>query len=168
MYSPFKSLKESVFVNLVNQKCPCGSEKLFNECCAVYHNGVVCETPEQVMRSRYVAFMLNQFDYLKKTWHPETLPEDLGDDEPNNWIKLEIIECDVDEEDGEAEVEFKAYLIHDKKLEMLHECSYFEKIDGHWLYHSGEFLSPDSKAKKIKGADPCPCGSGKIFKNCHG
>ena len=117
------------------------------------------------MRSRYSAFCKGEISYLKKTWHPETLPDDLDQDEPGNWIGLEIIESDSDEDEGE--VEFKAKLIFSEKIETLHERSLFLKVDGQWLYHSGEFLNEGAVPEKIKRNNPCPCGSGKNFKNCH-
>lgn len=116
------------------------------------------------MRSRYVAFFNNDLDYLKKTWHPETFPEDLGSEEPSNWVGLDILAAEEDGEEGE--VEFKARLIFQNKLEVLHEISYFDKIDGAWLYHSGDFEN-DGKPEKISKSAVCPCGSGKQFGNCH-
>jgi SEC-C motif-containing protein len=117
------------------------------------------------MRSRYVAFTRGDWEYLKKTWHPETLPEDLGDDEPSQWVGLKVIQAS--EDDDEGEVEFEARLIYDDKLEILHEISDFEKINGAWLYHSGEFLN-DDKPVKISRGQPCPCGSNKTYAQCHG
>jgi len=145
--------------------CPCGSQTEFDHCCGLYIvGGTLAPTPETLMRSRYVAFTRNDLDYLKKTWHPETYPEDLGTEEPSNWVGLEIIEASEDEDEGE--VEFKAKLIYDNRLEVLHEVSYFDKVDGAWLYHSGEFEN-DGKAEKISKSAPCPCGSGKKFGTCH-
>jgi SEC-C motif-containing protein len=124
--------------------------------------------PEETMRSRYSAFCLGNLEYLKKTWHPETLPDDLDDSEPMGWVHLDVVEVAIDDEEGlEGEVEFVAKLIHNKKVETLHEVSQFEKVDGKWLYHSGEFKSPENNVEKLKGSDPCPCKSGKQFKNCH-
>jgi hypothetical protein len=94
------------------------------------------------------------------------LPE-LDGSEPNQWVSLEVLEVAIDEEDREAEVEFVAKLILDNGLEILHEVSDFEKVDGKWLYHSGEFKSENSSLKKIPMGSPCPCQSGKAFKNCH-
>ncbi len=145
--------------------CPCGSKQEFVQCCGLYISGqALAPHPETLMRSRYVAFCRNDIEYLKKTWHPETYPEELGQEEPSNWIGLEIIEAS--EEGDEGEVEFKAQLIYDNKLETLHELSYFDKIEGQWLYHSGDFEN-DGKPEKISKGAPCPCRSGKKFGNCH-
>ena len=146
--------------------CPCGSKAPYAECCLPFIDGSkLAEEPQVLMRSRYTAFCVNAIKYLQDTWHPETLPEDLGNDEPNNWVSLEIIEFDHDEEEGE--VEFKASLIYDDKLETLHERSLFLFEQGKWLYHSGEFLNDGGHVRKLKKGEPCPCDSGKSFKNCH-
>ena len=147
--------------------CNCGTQQPYTNCCGPYHSGNENPTdPETLMRSRYSAFCRADNDYLKKTWHPETCPEDLSE-EPNNWISLEIIEVGIDDADETGEVEFIAKLIYDGKLETLHELSQFEKVDGRWLYHSGEFKN-DAGPQKISRNEPCPCASQKKFKNCHG
>lgn len=145
--------------------CPCCSQTAYSACCQPFiEGGVLATTPEQLMRSRYVAFTGANWDYLKKTWHPETCPEDLGEEEPSVWVGLKILQAS--EEGDEGEVEFEARLIYDNRLEVLHEISDFDRIDGAWLYHSGEFLN-DHKPEKISRSQPCPCGSGKKFAQCH-
>ena len=43
--------------------CPCGSGELYEKCCGVYHSGAaVPETPEQLMRSRYSAYVKRETD----------------------------------------------------------------------------------------------------------
>lgn len=146
--------------------CPCGSKQLFSQCCEPYlRQGQLAADPTTLMRSRYSAFCLGDVEYLKNTWHPDTCPDDLGSDEPSNWVSLEILDCDVDGDEGE--VEFRACLIFDNKLETLHEISQFDLIDGRWLYHSGEFKNEGDKPKPIAKNAPCPCGSGKAFSQCH-
>lgn len=153
---------------ITNTKCPCGLGEDYAECCGQYiDGGKLAPEPESLMRSRYTAFALQKIDYLKKTWHPETLPDDLDDSEPNCWVSLEIVDASMDDEEIEGEVEFIAKLIYNNKLEVLHEISQFDKVNGHWLYHSGEFKEPDAKAQKLSKSERCPCGSGRSFKNCH-
>jgi SEC-C motif-containing protein len=118
------------------------------------------------MRSRYTAFCLGDYAYLKQTWNPETYPEDLGSDEPSIWIKLEILDSEVEADQGT--VEFKAQLIYGNKLETLHELSHFDLIEGRWLYHSGEFLNEGEKPRSLAKGEPCPCGLGTVFSQCHG
>jgi SEC-C motif-containing protein len=146
--------------------CPCGSKTSLGDCCGPYlSQAKVAEDPATLMRSRYSAFCLGAYEYLKQTWHPETCPDDLGTEEPSNWVSLEILDVDVDGD--ESEVEFRACLIFDNKLETLHEISSFDRVDGKWLYHSGEFQNEGAKPKVIARNAPCPCASGKVFSQCH-
>lgn len=49
------------------QDCPCG-QGLYAECCQPLHVGQQCaKHAEQLMRSRYSAFALQQIDYLLST-----------------------------------------------------------------------------------------------------
>jgi SEC-C motif-containing protein len=119
------------------------------------------------MRSRYSAFFTDNIPYLKLTWHPDTYPEDLAAGEAGRWVGLEILDSFVDELEGEGEVEFRARFLLGNKLEILHERSDFEKIEGRWVYHSGEFLNEGENLSKVAPGDPCPCQSGLPFKDCH-
>ena len=52
--------------------CLCGSNNLFSECCEPYlQNKKEADNPETLMRSRYCAFALRDYNYIRKTWHPE-------------------------------------------------------------------------------------------------
>jgi len=49
--------------------CPCGSSKVFANCCELYIvGGGVAPTAEYLMRSRYTAYTLRHEDYLLSTW----------------------------------------------------------------------------------------------------
>lgn len=151
-----------------DRPCPCGSQLLWPSCCGPYIEGTrPAPNPEALMRSRYTAFFLDNIAYLKQTWHPDTYPDELSPGEPGHWVGLEIIESWEDEKEGEGEVEFRARFLLGNKLEILHERSDFEKIDGRWVYHSGEFLNDGAGPRKVAPGDPCPCGQAKPFKDCH-
>ena len=46
--------------------CPCKSGKTYGECCGpVIAGDVKAETPEQVMRARYSAYVTGEIQYLK-------------------------------------------------------------------------------------------------------
>ena len=153
-------------IDLPKEKCLCRSGNLYEECCKLFiEGGVNAPNPELLMRSRYTAFAKEKWEYLKYTWHPETVPDSL-EGESSTWIGLEIIDSDVDEDQCEGEVEFIAKLIYDDKLEILHEVSHFDLINGRWFYHSGEFQNEDQTARKISKSASCPCGSQKKYKNC--
>lgn len=55
--------------------CYCGNNTTYQNCCEVYHkNGGKTKTAEQLMRSRYSAFVLANGDYLMQTHHSSTRP----------------------------------------------------------------------------------------------
>ncbi len=45
------------------------------------------------MRSRYSAFAVGDGDYLWRTWHPRTRPENVALDPRLRWTGLEIVEA---------------------------------------------------------------------------
>lgn len=57
--------------------CPCGSGKDFAACCGRFlDGGQTPETPEELMRSRYSAYVLGRENWIRATWAPETYPAD--------------------------------------------------------------------------------------------
>ncbi|MGL5046562.1 MAG: YchJ family protein, partial [Shewanella sp.] len=65
-------------MTVIEKNCPCGSRISYQKCCAPLHihvdsGEVIARTPEQLMRSRYCAFVLKNFDYILKTHHPDFL-----------------------------------------------------------------------------------------------
>ena len=144
------------------RKCPCGSGLNYSECCAtLIELGVPAETAEQLMRSRFTAYVLNKPDYLFQTWHSDTRP-DLSElaNSPVKWDFLKVISAN--EATNRAEVEFLARGHADGHDVILHERSRFINEDEQWYYLDGEIFAQPSK----NGL--CPCGSGKKFKRCCG
>jgi SEC-C motif-containing protein len=146
--------------------CPCGSGLNYSDCCALFHNGQVAATPEQLMRSRYSAYVLgNLGEYLFQTWHPDTRGDlTIASLQNNNtdWKKLDVLSHQQNNNRGE--VEFKAWYLEQGQLNCLHERSRFEHIGGQWLYLEGDIFA--SNAASVGRNDPCPCGSGRKFKKC--
>ena len=159
--------------------CPCGGfegadGKLFSDCCMPFIQGdAKPEFCEQLMRSRYTAYSMENVDYLIKTWHP--LKQDqlsrvelLQSAKSTQWIRLEVVNSSQKGLCGT--VEFKAWFKHKdlegagKEINCLHEVSQFEKIEDQWFYLDGEVDS--SSQVKVGRNDPCPCGSGKKYKKC--
>lgn len=98
------------------------------------------------MRSRYCAYVLNNFDYLRASWHSSTCPSDLGvhDDAqvPTKWMGLNIKKSWQGEGADEAFVEFIAkYKVGGNGVERLHEVSRFVREDGRWFYVDGVFVN---------------------------
>lgn len=120
------------------------------------------------MRSRYCAFVIRNSDYLLRTWHADTRPEQLQLERDVSWFGLEIVASDAGGPgDSDGRVEFIAQFNGHDRLQYLHERSRFVRENGRWFYLDGEILPPPT-ARKIGRNAPCPCGSGKKYKRCCG
>lgn len=127
-----------------NSKCPCGSRLKYKKCCYVYHDGVNADDALKLMVTRYSAYAAEDASYIMRTTHPQN--PDYKEDrvvwtkEIDNFCRgteflgLEVL--DFEESEEEAFVTFKAKLSDGTMTEK----SRFLKVDGRWLYHSGEFL----------------------------
>lgn len=120
----------------ISGNCPCLSGEVYSECCGRFHNGGAdAATAEQLMRSRYTAFVLLNAEYLRKTWHPSTVPADLELDPDTEWRRLDIVSTRRGGPlDTEGVVEFKAYFRHDGERGVHHETSRFVREDRRWYY----------------------------------
>jgi SEC-C motif-containing protein len=146
--------------------CPCGSNKIFAECCMpILQGSIKAETAEQLMRSRYTAFSEMDNEYLLASWAVKTRPEQLDTDEAKvKWIKLEITETEQGAaKDSSGTVSFIASFIASGHLCKMQEKSRFIKEEDMWFYLDG---IPKSSTKKIARNSLCPCGSEKKFKRC--
>ena len=152
--------------------CPCGSGSRFGDCCGPYLAGVTeAPTAEALMRARYSAYVLENGEYLTRTWHSRTRPADLGLDDGTTWHGLTVISTSaggVDDEHGI--VEFTARCRVKETPGNLHEISEFVREAGRWYYVDGDTpkQKPVKSGKKIGRNEPCPCGSGKKYKRCCG
>lgn len=92
------------------------------------------------MRSRYVAYVLGNVDYLRSTWHPDTCPDaaSLHPEPGTRWLGLEVKHA---AEDGDtATVTFVArFKVGGRPAVRLHERSRFVREDGRWRYVEGCF-----------------------------
>lgn len=112
--------------------CHCGSELPYDACCGCLHRGdEEAKTPEQLMRSRYSAFALGDADYLLRTWHPRTRPNELELDHETSWLSLQVIEA------GPTHVEFIARYRGRSGRGFLRERSRFQQQGGRWFYLDG-------------------------------
>lgn len=116
--------------------CPCLSGELYGECCGRFHDGLAqAATAEQLMRSRYSAFVLLDAAYLLRTWHPETRPAELDLDPDLQWRRLDILSTSRGGPlDTEGTVEFKAHFRHAVERGVHHETSRFVRVDRRWYY----------------------------------
>jgi SEC-C motif domain protein len=118
--------------------CPCGGAS-YASCCGRFIDGAEnAATAEQLMRSRYSAYVLRNDAYLKATWHVSTRPtENLVADDGLKWLGLEV-RRHVPAGD-KATVEFVARCRSGGRAQRMHEISNFVREDGKWYYVDGSF-----------------------------
>lgn len=162
--------------------CPCGSGKLLPDCCGPLLSGErLAATAEQLMRSRYTANVYADGEYLIASWHPSTRPVNLRLDHSGvQWVGLEVVGGDRGTvQDSEGTVEFIAHYRVNHRDGLLHEVSRFVREDGRWYYLDGvvsDEMQADGVGRQdnMKGSNkvgrntPCPCGSGRKYKQCCG
>jgi SEC-C motif domain protein len=124
--------------------CPCGRTDArgkvlaFGACCGHHLNdGLPAPDAESLMRSRYSAFVVENVDYLRATWHASTRPADLSLEQETKWLGLEVKAVRVLDADH-AEVEFVARSRTGGRGQRLHELSRFVREDGRWVYVDGD------------------------------
>jgi len=121
--------------------CYCGTNKTYQECCEVFHrNNGKTDTAEQLMRSRYSAFVLANGDYLMATHHKSTRPTKdkkaiVKWAKSVQWIKLEVSDTSKGSKDDiEGTVTFNAYFFENGNVDVIHEKSAFVKENEQWFY----------------------------------
>ena len=127
--------------------CYCKSNKAFADCCQPIISGVKSAiTAEELMRSRYTAFVLADINYLMRSHHIATRPlkdkkEILLWAKSVTWLGLVIVDKKAGTAvDVEGRVEFKASYLEHGQLQCIHEDSYFVKEKGQWFYKDGVHL----------------------------
>jgi len=133
----------------LNKQCPCGSGQKYKKCCKLFHNGKVAKNALELMRSRYSAYVVGDTKYIMKTTHPANHDYKENSDEwaksieeftqETEFKRLDILEF-INGKD-EAFVAFKANISQDDIDVSFKEKSRFLKVDGKWLYESGEFIN---------------------------
>ncbi len=122
--------------------CDCCSAAEFNDCCGPLLAGTAhAVTAEQLMRSRYSAYVRGNADYLLATWHPDSRPSRVRLDPSHQWLGLAIKATDAGSDaDRTGTVEFVARFKVRGRGHRLHEHSRFEKLDERWYYRDGDHL----------------------------
>ncbi|MFD9125238.1 YchJ family protein [Kitasatospora sp. NPDC059571] len=118
--------------------CPCGLPAPYGACCGRLHRGeAAAATAEQLMRSRYSAFVVQDAAYLLRTWHPDDRPPRIGFDPGLRWTGLEVLSAT---EGGpfhtEGTVRFRARFTDGGEPGVMEEHSRFVRQDGAWLYRA--------------------------------
>lgn len=128
------------------------------------------------MRSRYTAYVRGDAGYLHRTSAGEALIRfDHADAEnafkSTEWLGLEVRKIEAGGAlDAVGHVTFTARFRQSGRIHALSERSEFRRIDGAWRYTNGEADVETTRppALSVGRNNPCPCGSGKKYKKCHG
>ena len=158
--------------------CPCGKGESLETCCGPFIAGTALpETAEALMRSRYTAYATGNVDYILSSHDPATVGEvDRGNTEAwsksAEWLGLEITKTEAGQASDDAGlVEFVArYKIRGVAIDH-RERATFKKQGVRWVFVDGEEIKGPpirNEGPKAGRNDPCPCGSGKKYKKCHG
>lgn len=125
------------------EPCPCGSGATLGECCRPLHaQQRRAETAEQLMRSRYTAYVLRDDDHVFRTWHPRTRPDDVSTSPQLRWHGLEVLGTEAGgPDDDHGLVEFRAHWSTPSDSGALHESSRFDRRAGRWFYSGGDTLA---------------------------
>lgn len=158
--------------------CPCGSGASYGACCEPYITGAkLPRTAEALMRSRYSAYVEHAINYIVATCVKKSGKQDIDITQTKSWSEnsiwrgltiVSVSQGGPDDTDGV--VEFEAAYEHEGLQDIHHEKAKFKKEDGKWLYDEGDIVPKTivRSAPKVGRNDPCPCGSGKKYKHCHG
>ena len=161
-----------------NKLCPCGSGLDYGKCCEPVVTGKVkAQTAEAVMRARYSAYVKHEINFIAASCLREEGDNDIDLEETrrwseeSEWIGLKIHSTSQGgPSDSEGIVDFSATYVRKGMKDEHHEIAGFKKVNGEWLYAEGR-MAPTTIVRvgaKVGRNDPCPCGSGKKYKQCCG
>jgi SEC-C motif domain protein len=130
-----------------NDPCPCFSKRPYAACCQHWHQGNPAPTPEALMRSRFAAYALGNVGYIVRTTHPKSPHAQTNQKvwrrevksfcEQTDFLGLQILQVSEIQDDV-GWVTFHAILMQAGRDASFTEKSRFERVNGRWLYHSGE------------------------------
>ncbi|MDD3324356.1 MAG: YchJ family metal-binding protein [Sulfurospirillaceae bacterium] len=127
-----------------HSSCPCDSGKPYEQCCEPYHRSKNAPTCEDLMRSRYSAFVFGLVDYLYETTHPNHRNNNLKEEIASTckglaWTKLEVLSVwQGGEKDKVGKVSFRASFVQDGKKGLHVEHSRFRRFIKAWMYVDGK------------------------------
>jgi len=123
-------------------KCPCGSNKEFDDCCNRYISEKLnAPMPEDLMRSRYSAYTQANILYIQKTMcgkAAKNYDENSALDWARNteWLGLSVLKSEMQTSEI-GFVEFVARYKYNGINQQIHERSEFLKIKDKWYYVDG-------------------------------
>lgn len=156
-------------------RCPCGSGGPEAACCGPIVAGASAPTAVALMRSRYTAYVRGAIEHVVATHAPATRATlDVAGatrwSRDTAWLGLEIVgTVRGGATDDDGEVEFIARGVTLGTPFAQRERSRFRRVAGRWYYVDGVGGAPPARREVVPGRnDPCPCGSGRKYKVCHG
>jgi len=181
------------------QTCFCGTNLAFEACCQpLINQNKRAQTPEQLMRSRFSAYVTGEYQYIFATYAKQSQSQLTEEDiqhsgEDSHWLALVIYTSDIVANVKEQFVEFSAFYIADDNLYEMREKSRFvleeinSRLDGQpndsnaqWRYVDGDIIK-HCLLEKVTRKQICPCNNyptawpssitkqiGKKYKQCCG
>jgi SEC-C motif-containing protein len=155
-----------------SRSCPCGSGKSLADCCQpVLAGNRVAATAEELMRARFTAHVVHDFAFLHRTYRPTSRQPfvEVTEKPATTWTRLVVHHHEPGPTPEVAYVDFSAYGTEEGRELVLHEKAEFVRQEGGWIYTRSlrEGPAPFKAASPKPGRnDPCPCGSGKKYKQC--
>ncbi|ULQ58737.1 YchJ family protein [Brucepastera parasyntrophica] len=156
--------------------CSCGSGKKYQDCCEPIISGkTLAPTAETLMRARYTAYAVHNIDFItdsclrEKGQNDIDLEETRRWSEDSQWLGLKIHRTEKGSaSDQEGVVEFSASYIRNGLKDEHRETASFKKVNGKWYFSEGRLANTTivRASPKVGRNDPCPCGSGKKYKQC--
>ena len=87
------------------------------------------------MRARYTAYVLGRSDFVFRSWHPRTRPDDVSPSSGLSWTGLTVLGTEGGAADDDTGiVRFEARYSTADGPALLHETSRFERRRGAWVY----------------------------------
>ena len=158
--------------------CICGiGESTETHCLPIIKGERPAATAEALMRSRYTAYVLGEIDYIFDSLHPsqrEGVDRTATEQWSKNadWKGLEVVATEAGgENDEKGVVEFIARFELAGMPQEHRERAEFERSGRTWYYVDGKVTGQKPvvhDGPRVGRNDPCPCGSGKKYKKCHG
>jgi SEC-C motif-containing protein len=151
--------------------CFCGNTLAFDECCQPIIDGKLnAKDAEVLMRSRFSAYFINDYQYILKTYTPAnrsklTINKLATSAQDTQWLSLQVLAHQTQE--NTAKVEFKAFYKMGISYFVMHEISSFAFEAGNWLYADGVMQKGSGEFTPERNSQ-CLCGSTKKFKKCCG
>lgn len=159
--------------------CPCGSGKTYDTCCEPIIKGKTkAATAEELMRARYSSYVKHEIDFIINSCEEGENIAEIDRKATEKWSRestwhgLKILRTEnggVNDEEGVVEFE-ATYTEKNGIRDVHHETGYFKKVNGDWFYSAGNLKTTTvvREGRKIGRNEPCPCGSGKKYKQCCG